>query len=232
MPRSNPSTQASNQAGIEVLGVSKRFADQQVLDEATLAVPRGTWVALEGQNGAGKTTLLRVCATILLPDTGTVRVLDHDVVSQASAVRAATGLALVNERSLVWRMNAVENLKLWARVRGLRSAPAKPLIAALLDELGLGPHTSKLIGQLSSGQRHRLVLARALLADPRVLLVDEPLRGLDEQATHLVLDALRKRATAGATILTAAPRLDELEHAADWTVRLTSGRIETAEGHR
>lgn len=210
--------------------MTKRFGAQTVLDGVSLQVPTGSWASLEGQNGAGKTTLLRICATIQLPDSGHARILGADTVTEAAFVRRHTGMALVNERSLVWRLDAIANLRLWATARGLAGRAGRLAIHSVLEELGLGTHTGKMVSQLSSGQRHRLVLARALLADPAVLLIDEPLRGLDQPSIELVLTALQSRVERGATVLTAAPRLDELANASSQSFELSDGRISPSIG--
>jgi ABC-type multidrug transport system ATPase subunit len=195
--------------------MSKAFGERVILRKVELTVAPGEVCAVRGRNGAGKTTLIRLLATTVLPDEGQVWINGYDTRRQARSAKASIGLALVNERSLQWRLNAVQNLALWASVRGLRKPAASSAIARALEGVGLTPQARLPVAQLSSGQRHRLVLARALLTEPPVLLIDEPLRGLDEESIARVLSVLRTRATAGTAVLVAAPKLDELANLAD-----------------
>ena len=206
-------------------GVTRSFAGRGVLAGVELDVPAGTLALLEGANGAGKTTLLRVFATVVRPDSGHAEVDGHDVVRAGARVRERIGVAFVNERSLFWRLTGLENLQLFARTRGVARREVGRQIDVLLDELALGDVAPRPVADLSAGQRQRLIVARAGLGDPRALLVDEPLRGLDADGIAAVLGFLRRRAQAGASVLVAAPKADELEHEADLLLRLREGRV-------
>lgn len=206
--------------GIVVRGVEKRFGGQRVLGPVDLDAAAGSVTIAAGDNGAGKTTLLRILATSLTPDAGEASVDGLDVVRQGAQVRERIGVALVNERSLFWRLSARRNLDLFARIRGVPRAERRAHVAGLLAEVDLEPHADKPVQLLSSGQRQRVVLARALVADPEVLLIDEPLRGLDRSATDRILALLRGRAERGATVLIAAPEAERLEEIADEVLRL------------
>lgn len=191
--------------------MSKRFGDALALPTTSLRAPAGAISMVVGRNGAGKTTMLRILATLVLPDSGTVRVNGLDPVTDGRLVRAQLGVALVNERSLFWRLSVLENLALFARVRGVARAGRADHCLSILRELGLGDLSGRSAHALSAGQRQRVILARALAGEPRVLLVDEPLRGLDADAEVLALDALRARAASGATVVVATPSLREYE---------------------
>lgn len=206
--------------GIVVRDVEKRFGGQRVLGPVDLDAAAGSVTIAAGDNGAGKTTLLRILATSLTPDAGEASVDGLDVVRQGAQVRERIGVALVNERSLFWRLSARRNLDLFARIRGVPRAERRAHVAGLLAEVDLEPHADKPVQLLSSGQRQRVVLARALVADPDVLLIDEPLRGLDRTATDRILALLRGRAERGATVLIAAPEAERLEEIADEVLRL------------
>lgn len=206
--------------GVVVRGVEKRFGGERVLGPVDLEAAAGSVTIAAGDNGAGKTTLLRILATSLTPDAGEASVDGLDVVRQGALVRERIGVALVNERSLFWRLSARRNLDLFARIRGVPRAERRAHVAGLLAEVHLEPHADKPVQLLSSGQRQRVVLARALVADPDVLLIDEPLRGLDRTATDRILALLRGRAERGATVLVAAPEAERLEEIADEVLRL------------
>lgn len=205
--------------GIVARGITKSFAGELALPPTDLRAPAGAVSLVVGRNGAGKTTLLRILATLVLPDEGTVRVNGIDPVTDGRLVRAQLGLALVNERSLFWRLTVLENLGMFARVRGISRADRDDHCLAVLDRLGLADYARRTAHALSAGQRQRVVLGRALVGDPRVLLVDEPLRGLDSAAEELVLEELQARAAAGATVVVATPSMREYEPLASATVK-------------
>lgn len=200
---------AGAHTGVVARGVTKLFKGEVALPPTDLDAPAGVISLVVGSNGAGKTTLVRILATLVLPDGGTVRVNGIDPVTDGKLVRAQIGLALVNERSLFWRLKVLENLSLFARVRGVSRRDREQHCRDVLETVGLGAFADRDAHALSAGQRQRVVLARALVGDPRVLLIDEPLRGLDPDAEALVLGVLDARAAAGATVVVATPSLRE-----------------------
>jgi ABC-2 type transport system ATP-binding protein len=220
MPSPAPSSPGASAGGIVVRGVEKAFGGQRVLGPVDLDAAAGSVTIATGDNGAGKTTLLRILATSLTADAGTATVNGLDVHADGARVRERVGVALVNERSLFWRLSARRNLDLFARIRGVPRAQRREHVAQLIREVDLEAHADKAVQLLSSGQRQRVVLARALVGDPAVLLVDEPLRGLDRTATDRILALLRSRADHGATVLIAAPESERLVEIADVTLRL------------
>lgn len=149
------------------------------VDAVSFEVARGEFFGLLGPNGAGKTTLLKMLATFVTPDSGVAEVEGVDVSDDPDRARALVVPVIASERSLYWRLTARENLQLFAR---LWRVPAREIDARVEDVLGvvdLRDTAEKLVGQFSSGMMQRLLIARALLADPRVLLLDEPTRSLD-----------------------------------------------------
>ncbi|HMN09140.1 MAG TPA: ABC transporter ATP-binding protein [Gemmatimonadaceae bacterium] len=149
------------------------------VDGVSFDVGRGEFFGLLGPNGAGKTTLLKMLATFITPDAGEALVEGVDVAAEPERARALVVPVIASERSLYWRLTARENLELFAR---LWRVPAGDIAARVDDVLGvvdLRDTATKLVGQFSSGMMQRLLIARALLADPRVLLLDEPTRSLD-----------------------------------------------------
>lgn len=190
-------------------GVSKAFGGELALPPTDLEAAAGAVTLLTAGNGAGKTTMLRVIATLVTPDAGSVLVNGVDALTRGRSVRAQLGLALVNERSLFWRLTVLENLELFARVRGVPKRVRRQHCLEVLDELGLADFAQRDAHALSAGQRQRVIVGRAFVGDPPVQLIDEPLRGLDEAAEQLVLAALRARAASGATVLVATPSVRE-----------------------
>lgn len=211
--------------GLRASGLKRSFAGREVLAGADLEVPAGTLAALEGANGAGKTTMLRIFATLVRPDAGFASVDGYDVVRRGARVRECIGAAFVNERSLYWRLSGRENLRLFARTRGLSARAARVQVDALLEELELVEIAAKWVADMSAGQRQRLVIARAGLGTPSCMLIDEPLRGLDEAGIATMLSFLSAQALRGAAVLIVAPKLDELGSCAQSLYRLRKGVV-------
>jgi ABC-2 type transport system ATP-binding protein len=159
------------------------------------------------------------------PDGGGARVAGYDVAREGARVRERIGVAFVNERSLFWRLSGRENLQLFARTRGVARALVARQVEDLLQELELGEIAPRRVADLSAGQRQRLIIARAGLGAPQALLIDEPLRGLDDAGIATILGFLRRRASDGASVLVTAPKADELEAEADLLLRLRDGVV-------
>jgi ABC-2 type transport system ATP-binding protein len=147
-----------------------------VLQNVSLAVSEGEFFGLLGPNGAGKTTLFKMLATLVLPDEGTATVGGYDVVAESSKVRAVLAPVIADERSLYWRLTAFQNLELFAKLQGMRGAAIKARVNEVLDVVGLSDTKEKIVAAFSSGMKQRLLISRALVASPRVLLLDEPTR--------------------------------------------------------
>jgi ABC-2 type transport system ATP-binding protein len=176
----------------EIARAPLRRAYASALRGITFEVRAGEFFGLLGPNGAGKTTLFKILATMILPDAGTAVVAGNDIVRQASAVRRVLTPVIADERSLFWRLSARENLKLFAALHGLRGPAARDRVEELLRIVELAETGSKLVGAFSSGMRQRLLIARALLSRPRVLLLDEPTRSLDPLSARAFRRFLRE----------------------------------------
>lgn len=217
--------------GIDVADLFKSFRKVEALRGVDLGVPFGETVALLGPNGAGKTTLLRILGTTVLPDRGTALVAGHDVERDPGAVRRSVGLMLGDERSWYWRLSGRKNLEFFAVLHGLRRRAAAQRARELLEELQLADAADRRFDGYSSGMRARLSLARALISEPPVLLLDEPTRNLDPAATadfHETLAELgRWRKTA---VLLATHDLHEAAEVAHRTLALVAGRVAFSKG--
>jgi heme exporter protein A len=185
-------------AALEVEHVSKRFGNTLALDDLDWTVERGDAVALFGPNGAGKTTLLRLCATLLRPSHGTIRVLGLDAATRGPAVRRRIAV-LGHESWLYPDLSARENLRFYARLFGVADAPAR--VAALIEQLGLEGWSHRPVGVLSRGLLQRVALARVLLHEPDLLLLDEPFTGLDLEARDWLCAVLRDAHRRGVTLV-------------------------------
>jgi heme exporter protein A len=185
-------------AALEVEHLSKRFGSTLALDDVGWTAECGAAVALFGSNGAGKTTLLRVCATLMRPSRGTVRVLGLDAAAEGAGIRRRIAV-LGHESWLYPDLSPRENLRFYARLFGVRHP--QPRIEELIERLGLGGWSHRPVRTLSRGLLQRAALARVLLHEPEVLLLDEPFTGLDLDARDLLCDVLRDAHRRGATLL-------------------------------
>jgi len=171
-------------SGIVVRDIVKNFGSIRALDGVSLDVEPGQVVTLLGQNGAGKSTLMRILATIVTADEGTASVAGNDVMKSSRAARAAVGLALADERSLYWRLSGRRNLEYFAALHGMARRAAKAESERLLGIVDLLDSADRMVAGYSTGMRARLVIARSLLGNPKVLLFDEPTRSLDPIASR------------------------------------------------
>jgi ABC-2 type transport system ATP-binding protein len=213
---------------VEVSGLSKAFGETTAVDGVDLAVAPGMVYGLLGPNGAGKTTIIRMLATLLRPDAGTARVLGHDVVAEADAVRgrvALTGQYASVDEDLTGR----ENLVLLARLLGLPHRQAGTRAGELLDAFGLAEAAGRQVTTYSGGMRRRLDVAASLLVTPAVLFLDEPTTGLDPRSRTQVWELVRALAASGTTVLLTTQYLDEADQLADRIAVIDQGRV-IAEG--
>jgi ABC-type multidrug transport system ATPase subunit len=197
------------------------------LDRVTFQVREGEIFGLLGPNGAGKTTLFKILSTLIEPDDGKVAVLGHDVLRDPAAVRGILTPVIPDERSLLWRLSAKENMRLYSSLHGLRGQAGKDKVEELLALVGLAGAGEKMVGQFSSGMRQRLLLARGLLASPRVLLLDEPTRSLDPVSAREFREFIRAEVAgkAGRTVLIATHSPEEALELCDRLAILNRGRL-------
>lgn len=209
-------------AGIVVTGVRRSFGNVHAVRDVTLEARAGAVTGLVGPNGSGKTTLMLMLASLLAPDAGTIRIGGIDPVTDAAAVRAIMGW--MPDALGAWpSLTARETLVMTGRLYGLDGEGAAQGAARLLDEVGLTGLADAPARVFSRGQKQRLGLARALVHDPRVLLLDEPASGLDPQARIELRVLLRRLAAEGRTILISSHILSELEEVVDDAVFLVQG---------
>jgi ABC-2 type transport system ATP-binding protein len=199
----------------------------EALRDVSFAVETGEIFGLIGRNGAGKTTLTKIVATLVQPTTGSVSVHDHDSVSDDEHVRRQIGLSTAEERSFYWRLTSEQNLMFFARLHGLSDRVARERIKDLFAKLELDEVARRRFGELSTGNKQRLAVARALLANPPVLLLDEPTRSLDPLAAARMRDLIRSLANEDppVTILLTSHNLAEVETLCARVAIISRGRI-------
>ncbi len=208
---------------IQVKRLVKRFGPLTVLKELDFEVRSGEFVALLGPNGAGKTTLLRILSSLSKPNSGLVQVASYRLPEGAVAVRAQLGV--VSHQPLLYGdLTAEENLSFFARLYGVE----KPRIGDVLDLVGLSRRKSDLVRIFSRGMQQRLAIGRAILHNPRILLLDEPHTGLDQEAGEILDNLLREIALEGRTVVMTS---HDLIRAAELSSRmdiLSKGKIKAS----
>ncbi|HEX6461573.1 MAG TPA: ATP-binding cassette domain-containing protein [Thermoleophilaceae bacterium] len=213
---------------VEIAGLEKRFGDTRALGGLSLSVAPAQIYGVLGPNGAGKTTMIRILATLLRPDGGSAKVLGHDVVREAEAVRSRislTGQFAALDGALTGR----ENLSVLGRLEGLGRAGARRRAAALIEEFGLSGAADRPVKTYSGGMRRRLDLAAGFITRPDLLFLDEPTTGLDPHSRGEVWKVVRQAAADGSTVLLTTQYLDEADQLADRIAVIDRGKL-IAEG--
>lgn len=209
---------------IETHELTKRFGSFLAVDQITLTVEPGTIFAILGPNGAGKTTTVRMLTSILAPTSGWARVAGFDVVRNPTEVRARVGV-LTEQHGLYQRMRAIEYLDFFAQLYHLPADLRHRRPLELMQHFGLADALDKRLGEYSKGMQQKLALARALLHDPAVLLLDEPTSAMDPQSARLVREAIRDLQRAERTIAITTHNLVEAQMLADRIAVIRRGRI-------
>jgi heme exporter protein A len=213
-------TPAISPAGIRFENIEKRYGGLYALRRVSLEIAAGECVALAGRNGSGKTTLLRIAARLVRPSSGRITFLD----SKKGTMEGASQTGFVGHATMVYdELTAEENLVLFARLLGIAEPAARA--ATLLAEVGLAERGSSLVRAFSRGMRQRMAIARALLNEPAVLLLDEPATGLDPQGVSWLAEALRGMRDAGRTIVMSLHGESEISSLATRALRLEAGSV-------
>jgi lipooligosaccharide transport system ATP-binding protein len=209
---------------IEGVGVTKRFGGFTAVDGIEIRVRAGETFGFLGPNGAGKTSTMRMIACVSPPTAGTLRVLGMDVRTEGSAIRARLGV-VPQDDTLDTELTVWDNLLIYGRYFDLPRPLIKERATELLSFVQLSDRRSSLVDPLSGGMKRRLTIARALINDPQLLLLDEPTTGLDPQARHLVWERLYSLKRRGVTQVLTTHYMDEAEQLCDRLVIMDGGRI-------
>jgi ABC-2 type transport system ATP-binding protein len=202
----------------------KTYGTTRALDGVDLEIPAGTVLGLLGPNGAGKTTTVRVLTTLLRPDSGRAWVAGHDVLAEPDAVRRSIGLS-GQYAAVDGHLTGYENLYLVGRLYGMSRADARSRSRALLDRFRLAADGDRPAKGYSGGMRRRLDLAGALIAEPAVVVLDEPTTGLDPRGRQETWDVISELVTDGATVLLTTQYLEEADRLADTIAVIDAGRV-------
>ena len=209
--------------GLEIRGLTKCF-DRPAVDGLDLSVRAGEFYALLGPNGAGKTTTLRMVTGLLRPDAGSISVLGIDAL--ADPVSAKQIMAWISDEPMIYdKLTPFEYLEFVAGLWGVDAAVAHASASHLLGWLGLTEHAHERCEGFSKGMRQKVALAGALVHDPRVIILDEPLTGLDAASARQVKTVLRERVAAGGTVIMTTHILEVAERMADRIGVIAGGRL-------
>jgi ABC-2 type transport system ATP-binding protein len=196
------------------------------VDNINLNIKKGEFFGLLGPNGAGKTTLIKMLCCLILPNAGTARIFDHDIVREEATVKKLVGLVSSEERSFYWRLTGFENLEFYGSLYHLPRQQVKGRIGELLNLVGLANEGDIRFQNYSTGMRQKLAIARGLLSNPEVLFVDEPTRSLDPVSAQAVRSIFKKKVSGeGKTVILATHNLSEAEQLCDRLAIMDHGRI-------
>jgi ABC-2 type transport system ATP-binding protein len=227
MKPDRPVIMQTDVSALEVRGLTKRF-DRPAVDALDLTIRTGEFYALLGPNGAGKTTTLRMVAGLLKPDAGSVSILGIDAL--ADPVAAKQIMAWVSDEPMIYdKLTPLEYLEFVAGLWGIDPAISAPAAQQLLLSLGLAPHLHERCEGFSKGMRQKVALAGALVHDPRLIILDEPLTGLDALSARHVKGLLQDRVRAGCTVIMTTHILEVAERMADRIGVIAAGKL-VAEG--
>ncbi|MEJ2758751.1 MAG: ABC transporter ATP-binding protein, partial [Anaerolineales bacterium] len=202
----------------------KKFEDFTAVDAIDLDISQGEVLALLGPNGAGKTTTVRMLTSILKPTSGKAIVAGYDVEENPQAVRLAVGV-LTENHGLYNRMPAEEYLEFFGRLYGLDQEQQHKRISELFGQFGLQKFAQQRVGEFSKGMRQKLALARSMLHNPKVLLLDEPTSAMDPESSRLVRNMIKGLGSENRTVLICTHNLAEAEELADRIAIIRRGKI-------
>ena len=209
---------------IETHGLSKQFDSCWAVEDVSLTVQPGQILAILGQNGAGKTTTVRMLTALLKPTRGWARVNGYDVVTQGDKVRSSVGV-LTEQHGLYMRMSGIEYLDFFGEMYGLHDSMIVNTRNRLLEYFGLTESANRRVGEYSKGMKQKLALARALMHEPPVLLLDEPTSAMDPESARLVRDQIASLKSSQRTIVICTHNLAEAEALADVVAIIFRGKI-------
>jgi len=204
---------------------TRRQSELVAVDDVSFDIARGEIFGLLGPNGAGKTTTIKIISTLLRPTSGTVRVASIDVTKRPTEALRHLGTVLTGERSVYWKLTGRENLEYFAALYGIPARLARQRIDSLLERFSLGARADERVERYSTGMRQRICLAKALLAEPQILILDEPTAGLDPQAARNMRELIQEIKGEGRTVLLTTHYMEEADQLCDRVAIIDRGKI-------
>lgn len=218
-------------SSIEIEALSKTFSKRKredviAVDRLDLTLPSGQVFGFLGPNGAGKTTTIKMMCGLVTPTSGSVRLNGYDIYGQRAEAVRQLGVVLEGTRSVYWRLTAWENLMYFGRLKGLRGSDIKGRAEQLLTELELWDRRNEPVREFSRGMQQKVAVACALIADPPIVLLDEPTLGLDVQSARTLKGWIRRLASErGKTVLLTTHQLDMAQELCDLVAIMNGGRL-------
>ncbi len=214
---------------IQVQGLTKTFSDSKrgtvhAVDHVSFEVRAGEIFGLLGPNGAGKTTTLRMLATVMKPSEGTAALNGHDILGEPEAVRSSIGF-LSADMGLYHRLSAREVLTFFGELNGIRGPALRKSVENIFSVLNMNGFGDVKIDNLSTGMRQRVAVARALIHDPPILILDEPASGLDVPTAHVIEEFILKARDAGKAVVLSTHVMEEAEYLCDRMAVIHEGRV-------
>ncbi|KMK75496.1 ATP-binding cassette domain-containing protein [Alkalihalobacillus pseudalcaliphilus] len=214
---------------IKVEQVSRSFRDKKVTVEAlkkvTFEIEKGEVVGLLGENGAGKTTLLRMISTILEPSEGTIHIDGIDIHKQPMAIKSNIGVLFGSETGMYDRLTARENLTYFAQLYGMTKQETKARIEDLAKRFGMEDYLDRKVGGFSKGMRQKVTIARTLIHNPDIILLDEPTTGLDITSANMFRELIHSLRQEGKTIIFSSHIMDEVSQLCESIIMIHKGEM-------
>ncbi len=215
-----------NRPAIECINLRKIFGKKTVLRDINLKIEKGSILGLVGPNGTGKTTLLKILATLITPSDGRAFFFGHNIATDPIIIKKMTGFVPSEERSFYWRLTGKQNLEFFAALHNITKKERNLRINELLEAVGLGKSSRVRFREYSTGMKQSLGIARGMLHDPHILLMDEPTRSLSPNIAKMVRKLIKNKAVdEGKTVLIASHNLKEVEELADNIAIIDNGDI-------
>lgn len=210
---------------IELHGLSKRFKEVQAVDDLSFEVKGGEIFGLLGENGAGKTTTLRILATMLKPTSGTANICNFDIIKQPLEVRRHIGILFGGEAGLYDRLTARENIAYFGKLNDMDDEVLNKRIDMLCHTLEMDEFIDRKVGKFSKGMKQKVTIARAIVHDPEVMLLDEPTVGLDVTAARTLQDFIAQCRDQGKAVIFSSHIMSEVERLCDRIGVIHKGRL-------
>ncbi|MDN5341780.1 MAG: type transport system ATP-binding protein [Oceanotoga sp.] len=210
---------------IEINNVSKNFGDTLAVNDVSLKIPQGTIYGLLGPNGAGKSTIMKMLSTLITPTSGDIKIFNHDIKKNKKEIKKM--ISLVSDYTVLEEdLTPEENLKMFAIISGLKKEKYENKIKKLIEDFGLNIYKQKLTKHLSSGNKQKLNIARALVKSPKILLLDEPTNAIDVETSKFIREyIINENTLSNVTVLISSHYIWEIEQISSNIAVILNGKI-------